>query len=73
MDSSLHHEILSFAATVGSPEHRERLREVSNIMLDHAGDVLGTPDNVPDDESDGEEEPGDCAELNAPEEELSVC
>ena len=61
-------------AAVGSPEERNRLRDFTNIMLEHDSGTPGSPDDVQDDETAEQEEPGDCVELNAAcEGELSVC
>ena len=68
--SSVHQEMLSLAA-VGSPEGRERLRDVTDIILNYADDICDTPGDVQDDETTmpttSAQEPGDCVELNAPE------
>ena len=65
--------MLSLAAAIGSPAGRERLRDVTNIMLGHVGGTPGSPDDFQDAETAEQEEPGDCAELNACEGELSAC
>ena len=50
--------MLSLAAAVESPEGRERLRDVTDIMLGHAS---GTPDDAQDDEIAEQHGPGECA------------
>ena len=50
---------------LGSPEDRQRLRDATEIMLGHVVGTPGTPYDAQDDETAGEEDPGDCAELNA--------
>jgi hypothetical protein len=71
-DSPCHQEMVELAA-VGSPEERNRLRDFTNIMLEHDSGTPDSPDDVQDDETAEQEEPGDCAELNACEGELSAC
>ena len=68
--SSVHQEMLSLAA-VGSPQGREHLRDVTDIILNYADDICDTPGDVQDDETTmhiaSAQEPGDCNELNTPE------
>ena len=71
MERPEHQQMLSLAAAVGSPEQRDRLRDFTNIMLEHDGGTPGSPEDAEDDETAEQEEPGDCAELNACEGELS--
>ena len=71
-DSPCHQEMVELAA-VGSPEERNRLRDFTNIMLEHDSGTLDSQTNVQDDETAEQEEPGDCAELNACEGKLSAC
>ena len=71
-DSPCHQEMVALAA-VGSPEGRDRLRDFTNIMLEHDSGTPGSPDDAEDDEIAEQEAPGDCVELNACEGELSAC
>ena len=73
MERPEHQQMLSLAAAVGSPEGRERLRDVTNIMLGHVSGTLGSPDDFQGTETAGQGEPGGCAELNAHEATLWVC
>ena len=69
-DSPCHQEMVELAA-VGSPEERNRLRDFTNIMLEHDSGTPCSPDDVQDDETAEQDEPGDCTQLNACEGELS--
>ena len=73
MERPEHQQMLSLAAAIGSPEGRERLRDVTDIMLGHVGGTPGSPDDFQGAETAEQEEPGDCAELNAHEATLWVC
>ena len=50
-------------SAVGSPEERDRLRDVTRIMLDHSDDILTTPVADLPAESPAAEEQGNCVEL----------
>ena len=72
MERPEHQQMLLLAAAIGSPAGRERLRDVTNIMLGHVGGTPGSPDDFQDAETAEQEELGDCAELNAHEATLWV-
>ena len=55
-DSPCHQEMVELAA-VGSPEERNRLRDFTNIMLEHDSGTPGSPDDVQDDDTADQEEP----------------
>ena len=48
MERPEHQQMLSLAAAIGSPAGRERLRDVTDIMLGHVGGTPGSPDDLQD-------------------------